>query len=75
MSKNPTPAELLAYWYEALAAPKPGIAIATNDRRWLSVNLWKARQLALDERLDALTLQQPGNSNEVWICHKDVEMP
>lgn len=71
----PIPQELLIeLWYRALAA-EIGIAVPSSDKLWLSKELYKTRKALNDDRLHNLTLQQPGKSDELWICHKAVEIP
>lgn len=71
----PVPHEiLLAFWYRALAA-EIGIAIPSSNRHRLSIELYDARQEHGDDELMGLTIQQPAKSDELWICHKAVEIP
>lgn len=65
---------LISLWETALAA-EIGIAVPSNERRQLAVELYNARQESEDERFMELTIQQPAKSNELWICHKAVEIP
>lgn len=65
---------LMEIWYTALAS-YPGIAVPSSDKVTLARELYKARQESKDDRLAELTIQQPAKSNELWICHKAVEIP
>lgn len=67
-----SPALLLPLWYRALRE-EIGIAIPTNDKRHLSVQLYKARDQSGDAALQRIILFQP-NVDEVWLCKKEVEM-
>lgn len=73
----PLPNEvLLELWRRALRAEKGiGIRISTPEPRLLQVDLYKARQEALEPNLYDLTIQLPGGLQEVWIIRKDVELP
>lgn len=71
----PVPHEaLMALWYRALAA-EIGIAVPSSDRHKLSIQLYDARVKTKDANLMDLTIQQPAKSDELWICHKAVEIP
>lgn len=71
----PVPHEILMkIWYQALGA-EIGIAIPTDRRTNLSNELYVARQKMGDPELMNLTIQQPAKSDELWICHKSVEIP
>lgn len=65
---------LMEIWYAAMDA-EIGIAVPSSDRRRLSIELYEARQRSGEGRLMDLTIQQPGKSDELWICHKSVEIP
>lgn len=67
-----SPALLLPLWYQALRE-EIGIAIPTNDRTHLSVQLYKARKESGDPQLERIILFMP-NNGEVWLCRKEVEM-
>jgi hypothetical protein len=76
---NPNPATLLPLWHRALAS-EIGIAIRTNDRRWLQTALYEARSRANDPQLEKIMLVMPGKdlegnpSQEVMMLKKQVEL-
>ena len=65
---------LSTLWYRALAS-EIGISITTNERKLMVKYLYATREELGDPNLMDLTIQQPGKSDEVWICHKAVEIP
>ena len=71
----PIPHEILmTLWYRALEA-EIGIAIPTDRRRDMANEMYVARGKMADPELMNLTIQQPAKSDEIWICHKSVEIP
>ena len=60
----------IALWNRALEE-EVGIAVETDDRRWLSRCLYEARQAEGDPALQALIIMMPAKCNEVWICQKN----
>lgn len=64
--------DLLPLWYRALQA-EFGIEVASNDSTYYRAELYQARKLAGDPRLEALaiTLMKDGT---LWIVKKGVEL-
>jgi len=58
--------------YQALEC-EVGLAIETDDRRFLVRNLWNVRKELADPNLDKLIILQPANEGEVWVAHKDAD--
>lgn len=65
-------AGFLALWNRALDV-EFGIAIPTNNVRWLERNLYEARKTAGDPRLEGVMMMRPGNG-EIWLCRKEVDL-
>lgn len=65
---------LMTLWYRALEA-EIGIAVPTDRRLAMANELYVARGKMNDPNLMELTIQQPAQSDELWICHKSVEIP
>lgn len=65
---------LMTLWYRALEA-EIGIAIPSSDRRSMANEMYVARGKMGDPQLMELTIQQPAKSDELWVCHKSVEIP
>lgn len=71
----PIPHEvLMTLWYRALEA-EIGIAIPSSDRRMMANEMYVARGKMGDPQLMELTIQQPAKSDQLWVCHKSVEIP
>lgn len=63
---------LLEAWNQALEA-EVGIAIRTNDRRYVQHQLYRLRAAGDDPRLQTLMIFMP-NGDEVWICKKETKL-
>lgn len=74
---RPSPLTYLPLWERALDV-EIGIRfeVAGVDRRTFANQLYEARQLAKDARLDELIMFQPAApfDNEIWVCKKQVEL-
>ena len=68
-----TPEVALALWRQALAT-EIGLAIATDDTRWLERRLYSSRQEAAEPELWKLIMVKPPNGRELWLVKKAVEM-
>jgi hypothetical protein len=66
---------LMDLWYSALRA-EHGLRIESPDRHFLSNQLYAARQSAVDEELDALSIVRDAqDENVIWIVRKDAAVP
>jgi hypothetical protein len=62
---------LMDLWYSALRA-EHGLRIETPDRHFMLNQLYAARQSAVDEELDTLSIVRDAeDENVLWIVRKD----
>jgi len=64
----------LELWLTALKSPN-GICIETNDRQLLRQQLYRIRSEAKNALLDGLTIVLVREETELWIIHKDPNVP
>ena len=62
----------LSLWRRALTV-EFGIAIPTNNIRWLERELYAARKLSGDPDLQEVIMMKP-REGEIWLCRKEVEL-
>lgn len=67
-----TTAGFAELWRRALTV-EFGIAIPTNNIRWLERSLYAARKAARDPGLEAVIMMKP-KAGEIWLMKKDVEL-
>jgi hypothetical protein len=71
MATDKTTQGLLELWYSALRA-EFGLRIETPDRQFFINQLYTARQLAVDEDLDVLSVVKDAeDSSALWIVRKE----